>query len=137
MNKEHTPGPWRVEKQGKLVFIETERRGHCIVGEDGPSWEDGRRIVACVNYCEGVSTAEIEAAPKHMNLRGLLDFWDNDAPKVNANQNRLASLNRELVEALRYWLPTECPIPTVVDGIGTAHKVMWQEARAVLAKVKS
>lgn len=34
------------------------------------------RVVACVNYCEDVSTAEIEAAPSDLNLRVLLDHID-------------------------------------------------------------
>src|SRR5258706_15561776 len=85
----HTPGPWLVE----LSRITAPANGdgefpderHTIAKLVGRCFaENPRRIVACVNYCEGVSTLAIEQAPADMNLSRLLHFIDNDVPFENA-----------------------------------------------------
>lgn len=88
METKWTPGPWKVSKTGPCGIYADETRYICGTNTEGTQEENranARRIVACVNYCEGVSTAEIEAAPKHLTLRGLLAFLDIDAPKINDN----------------------------------------------------
>jgi hypothetical protein len=70
MSAAHTPGPWGTREQG-------EANQHAILSADGnwlivPLLHNGeavperqranlRRIVACVNACEGLATAAIEA----------------------------------------------------------------------------
>lgn len=92
----HTPGPWEYFDGGLNGFAilpannKGPRLAHVYYGKmaDGKcegyesAEANARRIVACVNYCEGVSTAEIEAAPKSMNLRTILDVFDSMVAKA-------------------------------------------------------
>lgn len=79
---EHTPDPWKVRRQyGKPLIIHPYEEdadgnpGEHIIGEvnDLRYWDEtaqgcgskrpmdnGRRIVACVNACEGLSTEDLE-----------------------------------------------------------------------------
>jgi hypothetical protein len=41
------------------------------------SGQDQMRIRACLAFCENVSTAELEVAPAHLRLKGLLNFIDH------------------------------------------------------------
>lgn len=97
---EHTAGPWATSdslKNGDVAIRAPELAGdgkRVIVAEcfedirranekaTAECQANARRIVACVNYCEGVSTAEIEAAPKSMNLRAILDAFDSVVAKA-------------------------------------------------------
>lgn len=66
----HTTGPWRVgtpppngeqtigNKAGLMVAVATT--GHGVSSE-----ANARRIVACVNACEGISTTLLEHGAKH------------------------------------------------------------------------
>ena len=66
----HTPEPWSVD--GTSVYIhDAEGRtvakttGNLKHYRDGDRWQEeanARRIVACVNFCEGRTTEELERA---------------------------------------------------------------------------
>jgi hypothetical protein len=56
-----------------------------------PDYANARRIVACVNYCEGVSTAEIDAAPASTNLQAILRMIDGDLPRFIAERDHLVA----------------------------------------------
>ena len=76
----HTPEPWRVLATEFKVGIYPDSGGKTITatGRVFPiDQANARRIVACVNYCQGVSTAELEAAPKGVMLRAILDALDS------------------------------------------------------------
>src|SRR5882762_5798984 len=148
----HTPGPLTVSstflvcnKEAKIVAHFQPINGMPV--DLSPSFAEAaanaRRIVACINYCEGVSTAEIEQAPSDMNLRRLLHFIDNDVPletaqfaKVQADRNHLRERVAELTNALSVaiaWINTQ--ILTANDVTEHDSNVLRQ-ARAILAKVR-
>lgn len=66
--QKHTPGPWHVgRKVGNMIYA---RDGLDVIAECDSSIDDvprsvgeanARRIVACVNECEGISTADLES----------------------------------------------------------------------------
>lgn len=66
--QKHTPGPWHVgRKVGNMIYA---RDGLDVIAECDSSIDDvprsvgeanARRIVACVNACEGISTADLES----------------------------------------------------------------------------
>ncbi len=72
----HTPGPWRMGRKGNECRIYADPDQHAIARTYGPSLNgigvceltvpenkaDARRIVACVNACEGFSIEELEDA---------------------------------------------------------------------------
>jgi hypothetical protein len=78
----HTPAPWGIEQtdttnwigplraDGKTAMLvcETDREGlraDALVRNDA----DARRIVACVNACEGISTEDLESAAAQTDPR--------------------------------------------------------------------
>lgn len=83
---QHIPGPWEVRS---ICSVTNSDRTDFSIGPAGknyvaciPAYElkdkpqvaaDCRRIVACVNACEGVPTEELEQAPKHKFLVVLVD----------------------------------------------------------------
>jgi len=59
---EHTSGKIAVAMGGgKFVSVTTDDYSRLVC--KAPSSEDARRLVACWNACEGISTEQLEAAP--------------------------------------------------------------------------
>lgn len=59
----HSPGPWTFERSTTKCRM-TGADGGTVFAINGgmlPTDRDARRIVACVNACEGISTHDIEA----------------------------------------------------------------------------
>lgn len=64
---EHTKGPWAfyMGVSNQTAFIKSEAGDLISYGE--ASEADARRIVACVNACEGISTDSLECLPLTAN----------------------------------------------------------------------
>ena len=66
MTAKHTPGPWRIDEYRNFVTPDGPLylggvNTPLALGEDmRKGWENARRIVACVNACEGISTQNLE-----------------------------------------------------------------------------
>lgn len=86
----HTPGPWKA--YDNCVFA---MRDHTLyVIDKAQSEANARRIVACVNACEGISTEAL----KH---RGhLLKAEDSTAQRLNAERAELLEALKGLLDAL-------------------------------------
>ena len=119
----HTPGPWEImlhddhagfglwaESWGFLGFLDSGT----------PDEANARRIVACVNACEGITTDEIEHGDIALIRPG-------SQGSIKAERDRLASLNRELVEALE-------ALVREVELVGLLDSPQLGDARAALAK---
>ncbi len=66
--EQHTPGPWglSVDNPGKhWLIVQAETQGPIAATPDRTQNDaaNARRIVACVNACEGLDTAALEEAP--------------------------------------------------------------------------
>ena len=131
---EHTKGPWRVDSpmSGPLANGRVSIRGSdeyksaiCFFNplrECGPTDQaNARRIVACVNACEGIKTEHLEHAS--------LDF----GKELRAERDRIAALNKELVEAA-----SEAQCGCTVRERDNGHRVgcWFPNLRAVLAKAR-
>lgn len=63
----HTPGPWRIDEYRNFVTPDGPLylggvTTPLTLGEDmRKGWENARRIVACVNACEGISTEQLDS----------------------------------------------------------------------------
>ena len=110
MTTKHTPGPWRIDEYRNFVTPD----GPLYLGGvttpralgDGirKGWENARRIVACVNACEGISTENLEENKPIIELaraynvslrqrddllrylkeaRRTLEMWKDVAPAVS------------------------------------------------------
>jgi siroheme synthase (precorrin-2 oxidase/ferrochelatase) len=125
-DKQHTPGPWRVGTpppngeqtigtfEGLMVAVAT-------TGASGISAKaNARRIVACVNACEGIRTEALE------HRAHLLKAEDDTIAKLQQQRDELlAAMNRIL----------EGPKNTMSDG--KALKEIIGTARAAIAKVEA
>jgi hypothetical protein len=81
-NQTHTKEPWLQDAN----YLITE--GHSMIAYCSSNEEDARRIVACVNRCEGVDTETLETSP------------DLASAFMSAENARLMQVNAELLAAL-------------------------------------
>ncbi len=74
---EHSPEPWKLIRD---YFIE-DIEGTSVVDEDGivqPA--DARRIVACVNACVDIETADLEKMPPRFLVELLVKLGEITPP---------------------------------------------------------
>ena len=62
-----TPGPWRIDEYRNFVtpdgplYLGGVTTPLTLGADMRKGWENARRIVACVNACEGISTEQLES----------------------------------------------------------------------------
>lgn len=99
----HTPGPWRIHDTGSIysgpLYVAS------TVGESEQA--NARRIVACVNACEGVSTKALEL----LAAGGKISFGN-----LEAERDRLAEQVRRLREALEFIREESARREDILDG---------------------
>ena len=95
---EHTPGPWVCNENEYDEYIWgpnremiAESRG---TGGGLPQAENRRRIVACVNNCEGISIETLEKGPI---LADVIRMRKNEYDKLQAENARLREVLSRLV----------------------------------------
>ena len=115
----HTPTPWKVSATGGLIVnpIETICRGFRPGTDEFPNWkENARRIVACVNACEGLKTEELEKMPGGLWKDVFVDSLDKDVlidelktqnARLLEALNRILAFNLESDGATEDWNPAE------------------------------
>ncbi len=111
---QHTPEPWVIDGQCAAAESDQVNNGFFTAICKGPDGEaNARRIVACVNACEGISTEDLEAVPR-LGLLNLSQFSsdliaqrDHAEAQVRHFQERLAvfqaqfSMAKDLIHDLR------------------------------------
>ena len=123
----HTPTPWKVSASGGLIVpdngnpIATICRGFGRDEEEFPNCPaNARRIVACVNACEGIPTKDFEG--KHIN-----DIFT----EITLEKNRLEVQNARLLAALKGLIQV---IEFEKTG-GDQFRLLWlDQARAAIAE---
>lgn len=112
----HSPVPWRVElkpitfQPGDAMAFIRDATGKSVTIRiaDDRTLGDFRRIVACVNACEGVGTKTLESKPALIAVDPMyLSKWDRLGPRM------LDCLNQLIAEFDTYD-PTE-PQALVLD----------------------
>lgn len=126
---QHTKGPWHIEPANR-------KDNWRIVGANGQvvsifaagmDMDNARRIVACVNACEGISTDQLEKEAS--NVREWLEQKRIDAIDMAARNLDLKQQRDQLLAALEKAVDRQAYKP----GTGPAW---WEEARAAIAAVK-
>ena len=108
MSAQHTPGKLQVIHGGYLTIVGTgERIGRC--GNHGPWMENGRRLAACWNACEGIDTQYLESY-------GLPDF----AQKISD----LAAQKDQLLKAAQDALKFMGDEPLKTQPYGTGYRLV-------------
>ena len=127
MNK-HSKGPWFKNKN--RIIADANDHPVCLDGfsfgshSTEKSQANTRRIVACINACEGFSIEELEGA----NL--FKDSIESQSEIIAMKKQR-----DELLEALQYWLPKELPFPNQSnDSVCQKHNKQWNYAQKIIAK---
>ena len=107
MTTKHTPGPWRIDEYRNFVTPD----GPLYLGGvttpltlgDGmrKGWENARRIVACVNACEGISTEQLDSwlcmsRPIRKSLEELKAEADREAKQCDELLRLLKEARRTL-----------------------------------------
>lgn len=104
MTTKHTPEPWRIDEYRNFVTPDGPLylggvTTPLALGEDmRKGWENARRIVACVNACEGIITQNLEDNVPFLEL----------ARRYNVVLRERDALRAELANAQ--------PAPSVPDG---------------------
>ena len=72
----HTPEPWVHSPRGMIVSMAPEAADSALIANLSPeNAENARRIVACVNACEGSKTQDLERLGKDY-VKPLIDLID-------------------------------------------------------------
>ena len=147
---EHTPGPWAVLHVGGPLWVISEAGGDvapdiCTVVTRDEEEANARRIVLCVNRCQGVSNERLKA----METAGLTfaDVMDYEGERLDilqgARDNALRARNEELEEALGEMVEVFAPMADMVLHRRTKAKDKYpykravKKARAALASTES
>lgn len=129
MSAQHTPGTIRYDYEpgycGELI---ASNGGTVATFTDEPSEADARRLVACWNACEGITTERLEEIDKPllMHLTGA----DRRAARMVQERRELEAQRDELLAALQGLLMAVQR--SVCECSGPAQDA----ALAVIAKVK-
>jgi len=96
MSTKHTPGPWNV-KYSKFSIIETQEGAQVAECKNLTGLvnlqANARRIVACVNACEGIETSELEEIAVSGGMLGLRE----DVARAAKQRDALLEALEELV----------------------------------------
>ena len=109
----HTPEPWQVFEDDPRAIVTKENPMLSLlsVGEDGLAimYEeaDARRIVACVNACEGIPTYQLTGEDGNPVILGdMIDLLRNQ-------RDTLLPICEELRESAEYWSEYDVPLGIV------------------------
>ncbi|MGX5834764.1 hypothetical protein ACWIJ6_11595 [Aeromonas piscicola] len=110
----HTQEPWKLYRNDQSVG---DARGYAVCdvwprGDDGMASEEGkanaRRIVACVNACEGIDTDLLEKATSmrlDLNLvkkPGMVEILQKASKAINEAASKMQAFDESLQQASRY-----------------------------------
>ena len=134
MSAKHTPGPWS-ERNGRIFQADRPNLTIANIARafDGDySSTNARRIVACVNACEGIATERLEdlGRPLMQHLIGC----DERAARQVKEAAALTAQRDELLAALK--LVTDRIEFCTSQEEMQRHMPTIEHARAVIAKVE-
>jgi hypothetical protein len=110
----HTQEPWKLYRNDQSVG---DANGFAVCdvwprGDDGMASEEGkanaRRIVACVNACEGIDTDLLEKATSmrlDLNLvkkPGMVEILQKASKAINEAASKMQAFDESLQQASRY-----------------------------------
>lgn len=117
---QHTPEPWTSE--GDAVY---QGRHGGFGLRNGPNPEaDARRIVACVNACEGLSTALLENTVKilDMTLKDRLSIHQKEQEILTAQRDELLTAIKHL--RFSFIVSTGDKSPFAKEALAPANKII-------------
>lgn len=117
MSEQHTPGRLKIGERQRGIFVILEKIDECPVGGTF-SPDDARRLAACWNACEGLTTEHLE------NIDMLGETLAGRFSAFHASERELMDTRDELLAALKQL--DEQP----------EHTSSWLRARAAIAKAE-
>lgn len=123
----HTKTPWKISATGGLIVpdndnpISTICRGFGRDDDDFPNWEaNARRIVACVNACEGMKTEELEQMYGGVWRDIFVDSLDKDVLI-----DELKAKNIRLLETLEWTVENLQEASALTDNEGADYEEVY------------
>ena len=138
MSEKYTRGPWKTEGEGIHAIIRGGDATIVAVRHRLPAdvhEANARRIVACVNACEGISTDELEEIASTGGMLGPRE----DVARIAKQRDELLAALKDLVCYDSYSTEYDgriydiCPSCGAQDGEHKAH-CEFLFARAAIAK---
>lgn len=147
----HTKGPWVVKllapnaadigPQSAGVVAHVARWANGVAGPEAENAANARRIVACVNYCEGVPTELLEGHPSDLKTVSDLAIRNGErADVLEADRDRLRERVKELEAVAQMFLeafegPACCEAKSAMGNDAMPELLRVGEiARAALSK---
>ena len=138
MTTKHTPGPWRIDEYRNFVtpdgplYLGGVTTPLTLGANMRKGWENARRIVACVNACEGIGTEQLESwlcmsRPILQSMKELKSEADREAKQRDDLLDALQEMVAGDAEAIEDAKRLGVPFPD--EMLAAYHK-----ARAAIAK---
>lgn len=128
---QHTPGPWHV--YGASVYDAGPASVATCNGKYRSLSEreaNAARIVACVNYCDGIDAAILNGPEKLADFRAYVEALLDSCHTLRAQRDELAAAARRAEDFIKGFEGVDCEeTAAVVNSI-------LAELRAALAKVQ-
>lgn len=128
--EQHTPTPWKVSEKDWYVISNC---GH-ICEMMGPfgyevNKANARRIVACVNACEGIETEALETMPsgKIARLKKERDEVIIDKMALMMERDNLKVKNARLLEALKWTVENLQEASGLTDSEGGDYTEVYHQ----------
>lgn len=136
MSEKHTPEPWITDATGDGGDIARHimnANGHGpvyiarlpMVGTLGRAYKsqeaNARRIVACVNACKGITTADLETMVASMSIERQLK---KSKPETRGRKSKCSAQRDDLLAALRCAIkkaPELITVPSIRSAIENAE----------------
>lgn len=119
----HTPEPWNGKRIGIAVhYFESIGVEMALTGKSDEAMANARRIVACVNFCAGVSTENLENNEKLLWL----------AEQYNSVKNQRDDLLAALEAHEKFWTIREAEL----GELSPEAKAVRDAGLAAIAKAK-
>ena len=97
MTTKHTPGPWRIGDAGHTVFGPPNGEPAPKIIAGGLTRANARRIVACVNACEGINP---EAVPDLLQAcKAALAYMIDDKASDVSGERALSAIRAAIAKA--------------------------------------
>ncbi|MGY4028272.1 hypothetical protein ACW5WQ_20365 [Aeromonas rivuli] len=120
---QHTPVPWL--KVGKFVAAHSPLNDVFYVCQCDEE-HDARRIVACVNACEGIPTEDLEASPRH----GLLHLCEFSSEVIELREHAEAQV-RHFQERLAVFQAQFSKAKTLIHDLRTPVETGLHNAKVI------
>lgn len=131
--QQHTAEPWKFRKAKTVTHIFNAARPIAKIGsghvENPQDESNARRIVACVNACEGIDTLQLEILDVKTTLDGA-DELIKQRDQLKQQRDKLLAMVKTIVQS------NDAP-PGATIGEAKLCEFYAEAARAIIAEIEN